>query len=485
MKKVIFYMCLLLLTTFSFSQPIQLHPDNPHYFLHQGKPLILITSAEHYGAVFNLDFDYEKYLNTLAADGLNYTRIFTGSYIEKESSFGIKNNTLAPKSGRVVTPWARSETPGYINGGNKFDLDKWDDNYFKRLKNFITKAQERNIIVEVTLFSSIYMPDHWVYSPLYTANNINQTDSVDYKSVNTPDNGNLFAHQESMVRKLVNELNGFDNIFYEIQNEPWADQTVTSFILNPFDKESVETWTKRVDLASKVSLMWQDKITSIITDEESMLFQKHLIAQNYCNFKYPVKDVNPAISIMNFHYAWPEVVDWNYGYNRVIGFDESGFAGSSDDVYRQQAWNFILAGGGVFNNLDYSFYPGFEDGTGPNDAPGGGSAVLRAQLKILQEFMSGFDFIRMQPDFNIVVLAPGVLSRTLAEPGKQYAVYLSGGEQCDLIVNLPNGRYRAEWVNTKTGVIDKQEQFDHTGGRITLKSPDFKHDIALRIKCFK
>ena len=42
--------------------PIQLHPENPHYFLFEGKPLALITSAEHYGAVLNMDFDYEIYL---------------------------------------------------------------------------------------------------------------------------------------------------------------------------------------------------------------------------------------------------------------------------------------------------------------------------------------------------------------------------------------------------------------------------------------
>ena len=37
---------------------IALHPDNPHYFLWRGKPTILVTSGEHYGALLNLDFDY-------------------------------------------------------------------------------------------------------------------------------------------------------------------------------------------------------------------------------------------------------------------------------------------------------------------------------------------------------------------------------------------------------------------------------------------
>ena len=45
------------------AKPLALHPDNPHYFLWRGKPTVLITSGEHYGAVLNLDFDYVPYLD--------------------------------------------------------------------------------------------------------------------------------------------------------------------------------------------------------------------------------------------------------------------------------------------------------------------------------------------------------------------------------------------------------------------------------------
>src|SRR5215471_15606476 len=40
------------------ASPIAKHPINPHYFVYQGKPLVLITTDQHYGAVINLDFDY-------------------------------------------------------------------------------------------------------------------------------------------------------------------------------------------------------------------------------------------------------------------------------------------------------------------------------------------------------------------------------------------------------------------------------------------
>src|SRR5215216_4191085 len=98
------------------AEPIRLHPENPHYFLWRDKPTVLITSAEHYGALLNLDFDYVKYLDTLARDGLNLTRVFSGAYCENPTAFNIGNNTLAPAPGRLITPWARSDIPGYANG---------------------------------------------------------------------------------------------------------------------------------------------------------------------------------------------------------------------------------------------------------------------------------------------------------------------------------------------------------------------------------
>ena len=90
----------------SAADPIRLHPKNPHYFEFRGKAVALISSAEHYGAVLNGAFDYHRYLETLSADGLNYTRIFGGSYIEiPTKSFGILRNDLAPEPGRFIAPW--------------------------------------------------------------------------------------------------------------------------------------------------------------------------------------------------------------------------------------------------------------------------------------------------------------------------------------------------------------------------------------------
>ena len=161
------------------AEPIRLHPANPHYFLFNGKPTVLITSAEHYGAVINKDFDYVPYLNALKAYGLNYTRIYPGAMFEPLGKF-VKENPLGPKPHRLTLPWGRSTQPSYLFGGNKFDLDKWDPAYFARLKDFIAKAGERGIVVEVCFFNSQYT-DSWPLSPLYYENNIQSVGKCDFE----------------------------------------------------------------------------------------------------------------------------------------------------------------------------------------------------------------------------------------------------------------------------------------------------------------
>jgi hypothetical protein len=62
-----------------------------------------------------------------------------------------------------------------------------------------------------------------------------------------------------------------------------------------------------------------------------------------------------------------------------------------------------------------------------------------------------------------------------------YAIYIMGGSQIDLGVELSKGTYRAEWVNTKTGKVDKREEVKPLGRDFVLSSPRYTDDIALRI----
>ncbi|HVW03100.1 MAG TPA: hypothetical protein VHB77_22255 [Planctomycetaceae bacterium] len=441
--------------------PIALHSENPHYFVFRGQPTVLITSAEHYGAVLNRDFDFSRYLAELHDKGLNNTRLFTGAYCEPQGAFNIAKNTLAPAPGRFLAPWARSQTAGYANGGNKFDLTRWDDEYFERLRKFMTEASRHGVVVEMNLFCPFYEDPQWKLSPFHPSNNVNNLGNVPRTDVYTLDkHGGLLAIQEVLVRKIVNELREFDNLYYEICNEPYF---------------------------GGVTLAWQRHIADLIAETERGFPHRHLISQNIANGSAKIDQPHPQVSIFNFHYASPpNAVGENYALGKVIGDNETGFKGTADTHYRREGWEFILAGGGLYNNLDYSFAVGHEDGSFeyPGTQPGGGSAGFRRQMQHLHEFIRSFDFVRLKPDRRSIKagVPDGASVQVLVEPGRQYAVYLFGGRSASLQMEMPAGEYTAEWIDPASGKKLKEQSLQHAGGNATLASPAYETDVALRIR---
>jgi hypothetical protein len=212
-----------------------------------------------------------------------------------------------------------------------------------------------------------------------------------------------------------------------------------------------------------------------------------------------VENPHRAVSIFNFHYCVPpDTVAMNYALGKAIGENETGFRGHEDILYRTEGWDFLIAGGALYNNLDYSFTPTHPAGTFSGfRSPGGGSAELRRQLGILKDFLYRFEFVRMKPDSAVIrKVTPELTASALVERGAAYAVYLhvplprkpedvTKHERSDIAaqvtLDLPASTYRAEWVNTKTGKIEREEAFDHAGGDRTLASPRFADDIALRV----
>jgi hypothetical protein len=278
----------------------------------------------------------------------------------------------------------------------------------------------------------------------------------------------LLQAQTALARKLAIELNAFDNLYFEICNEPYERGGLTQ--------------------------TWNDRIADAIAHAEESLPKKHLIAQGFPRSTEPIADLHPRVSVLNFHAATPEAVRMNYHLNRPIALDETGGADGSDRKYRTEGWEFIIGGGAVYDHLDFSFTTERPDGSAvplPDGTPGGGGPTLRRQLRVLKDFMEGFDFLQMRPSDEVVTdhevvgggseasTLPAV--RVLAEAGKSYAIYINGGTRATLELELPAGEYTAEWIDTKSGQLQKTENFQHSGGTKQLVSPEYSEDVALRL----
>ncbi len=349
--------------------------------------------------------------------------------------------------------------PGYADGGNKFDLNRWDAAYFQRLKDFVGQAGARGIVVELAIFCPMYEEKQWKLSPMNAANNVNDVGEHHMHAVHDfTKNGPLQAIQESLVRKLVAELKDADNLYYEICNEPYF---------------------------GGVTLDWQARIADTIADAEKDHPERHLISQNVANGAMKVARAHPGVSIFNFHYANPpDAVPMNYHLRKVIGLNETGFKGTGDDYYRMEAWEFMLAGGALYNHLDYSFTAGHEDGTFayPQTQPGGGNPGYRKQMKFLATFLGGFDLVKLKPAKELLHSQgpKGSRSQMLATPGLQYAAYLKE-LRGPLRLTLEPGSYRVSWYDVISGKELSSEQIQHEQGERELTLPGEVKELALRI----
>ena len=328
-------LCVLILTLIgSFTSlnatPIRQHPNNPNIFEYKGNPLVLIGSTEHYAAVLNLGFDYDTYLNRLddykvnGKQALNIVRIFISYRAHENNVFG--SPTLGPRgTANYICPFAWSGTYGAYDG-LKFDLSQWNDAYFVRLKDFIQKAADRDIIVELTFFSMFYESQGFGISPFSNNAAINGY-TVNYDTFySTTASPGLFNKQKEMVAKVVQETKQFDNVYYEVCNEA-----------------QVPAESKRV--------AWENAIAQEIRNSDNS-DAPHLIAVN--DKWVPASDLS-AFDIFNVHY--PPLTDdyilsgqWDTD-GMIIGYDETYWAETSVDSARVEAWEYLLRGSAVIDNL--------------------------------------------------------------------------------------------------------------------------------------
>jgi hypothetical protein len=466
----------------SSSGPIRIHPGNPHYYLYNGQPTVLITSAEHYGAVVNGDFDYVAYLDALARYGLNYTRIYPGYLYEPKDKF-IRDNVLAPRPEALILPWARSTEPGFILGKNKFDLDTWNPAYFQRLTDFVAKADARGVVVEICFYNCQY-PDTWPLSPLYHLNNIQGVGLGDHNVAQTLNERGLALREEAYVRKITQEVNGYDNVILEICDEPLI-----------FSTPPVEAGA------------WIDRMVDVIRETEVALPKQHLIAQQVqgplggpCDFSG-----DPRVPIIVTQYVWEtgdqqeggmKALEYEYDHEKPIEMNETNYypvwykadrVGSS----RVEAWEFMVGGGASFNHLNGLYTIHDPAGDTPEN-----TRICRA-LQSLAQFLNSFDLLRMRQDKTVTVRGtPGTRCRAISEPGRQYAIYLHHGvlerpsvytvdpgsytEQME--IPLPAGTYRAEWIDPATGAKVRTDRLRTAGGGCAMSTPVHAVDIALSIR---
>lgn len=393
---------------------LRVHPDNPRWFADESGRAIYLGGHQSFVDLqdnsFNKEFirnrdrilDWDEYVAFLEANNFNYLRNWviwsTGS-----GAMAPINNAIA-----YPMPYERVEEHGKAKDGkDKFDLDRFDEAFFGRMRKRCEDLQQAGVYVSIMLFEVYgFLGGEPVGDPPQTlwdgnvfnkANNINGID-VDYdgngKGIEFfyTDDERVLRLQKDYVRKVLDTLNHLDYVFYEIANELYAPQWQYDMI------EFIKTY-ERTKPRQHLVLMsaggrtrtggWNQMGRDPVVNSPADCFA---VAGSWESGRYRKKD--PAAN--------------DSGKPGIVDMDHVS-AGSNDVGY---VWS-AFTRGYHFNLYDKPF-------ENP-DAEGPQWQNVRRNVGKAVEYARKLDLVSMAP-------APNLASTgfCLAKPGYQYVVYQPG-----------------------------------------------------------
>jgi len=198
------------------SGPLRVSKRNLRYFEDAQGQIVYLTGSGDFLSLVDTGytdppaaFDFTAYLAFLQRHNHNFIRMWTrDNVIDTESGFPAYAAPL---------PWARTGPGPALDGKPKFDLTKYDPEYFRRMRARVTQAGQQGIYVSIMLFEGwtqrfATKPGRWDGNPFNLRNNINGIDGDPRNtgagtSVHTLDIPAITRLQEAYIRQVVDTVN--------------------------------------------------------------------------------------------------------------------------------------------------------------------------------------------------------------------------------------------------------------------------------------
>lgn len=421
------------------SGPLRIHPDNPRYFTDNSGRAILLAGSHTWNSLVDMgpantpnSFNYNAYLNWLQARGHNFFRLWASEQLSWNECRNRQNIYFTSPH-----PWKRTGPGNARDGKPKFDLQKFNEEYFTRLRERVQSAQDRGIYVAVMLFEGWgiqFRPRALQQHPFYPGNNVNGI-----KGDLNGDGRGLEIHsgrsqkitelQQAYVRKIIDTVNDFDNVLYEIANEAHPTSTAWQYKMIRYIKEYEATKPKQHPVG--------------------MTFQ-HKGGSNRTLFNSPADWISP-----NHQGGYRDNPPAANGSKVIISDTDHlwGIGGSADWV-----WKSFLRG------LNPIFM----------DPYNGAVPCEKRDLKWTEPIrVSLGEAVKWSKQVNLASMTPRAdlasSKYCLANPGVEYLVYSPNRKV--LTVSLQAGQYTAVWYNTITRRKTSAGSFHHSGGKRNFATP--------------
>ncbi|MEM3546366.1 MAG: putative collagen-binding domain-containing protein [Candidatus Bathyarchaeia archaeon] len=400
---------------------------NPRYFTDDDERAIYLTGSHTWNNLQDMGitdppspFDFSAYLDFLQRYNHNFIRLWRWEMPK------YRYNLARPFSFSQPHPWKRTG-PGLARDGKpKFNLHVFDESYFQRLRSRVEMAAERGIYVSIMLFEghcAQFTVQGWEFHPFHPDNNVNTVDGgrLDYYTLK---NKRVLTLQEDYVRRVIDTVNEFDNVLYEVCNEAGNYSTEWQYYFIRF----VKSYEVEMPKQHPVGMTFQ--------------YGGERSGTNADLFSSPADWISP-----NPEYGYREDPPVNDG-RKVVLNDTDHLWGEGGNP--QWVWKSFTRG---HNPLFMDRIVGLNNqtvtwaGLTPADDIPYAEEIRRA-MGNTRRIARRFNLVEMLP-------MPDLASTKycLAKPGYVYVVYLPSGGEVEVDLRSVDGELKVEWMHPVDGSI--------------------------------
>ena len=431
------------------SGPLRVNPRNPRYFTDDSGRSIFLTGSHTWANFQDSGLapvkasDWEAYLDMMLAHNHNFMRLWAW-----------QQAAWAPWTPDKIlfepTIYMRTGPGPAMDGGQRFDLKKFNPAYFARMRDRIVDCRNRGIYCAVQLFQgfSVNKPhacgdQTWAGHPYNKQNNINGIDGdrngdgeLDY------DQPAVREVQTAYLAKIVETVAGLANVLYEVMNEGGNKEWDWWVVDTVHKMESDRGYRHPVGLTGAGSE----------TMEEMLASPADWISPFGGKFQWepPVWD-GKKVSVNDTDHLWGHggTVAWAWksftrGHNTLLMDAWDAIAGAPCPEV-----NWGPRAGYPLRNLNRRDDPTWEP--------------VRKALGHTRSYADRMDLTAAMPSAEIATTG-----YCLANPEREFLVYLPEGDFVTVDLSRVKGRLRAEWMHPVEGTIvaggmvtgGKSEHFD-------------------------
>ncbi len=365
----------------------------------------------------------------------------------------MNGNVWAPF---YVQPFARSGQGTAWDGLSKYDLTKYDNFYWSRLKEFADLAEkEGRILVHHNYFQHNILEAgaHWADSPWRPANNINGTGFPDpppyagdkriFMAEQFYDENNEVRRplHEAFIRKCMSNFEGNGNVLQLISAEYTGPLHFTEFWL-----DVINDWEKETGKHQMIGLSTTKDVQDAILNEPDRASIVDVIDIRYWSYRPDGSVYAPGggENLAPRQHARIEKTgkrSFNSTYQCVIEYKKKFPEKAvifSEGRFDQYGWAVFMAGG---------------------------------SLPVLPQSVS-IDMLKaattMQPKGD--AKDPEALSMLGNKEG-EYIIHIKSKNKVEIDYTKLKGKYELKYVDLKTGAIKEQKKVFKGGSKLTVENP--------------